>query len=74
MGLDPLLIAFSIVILGGLGSIKGSVIGAHIIGTVETLTITYVDGRLTGVSALVILLIIILVRPYGLYGYEGEAE
>jgi branched-chain amino acid transport system permease protein len=74
MGLDPLLIAFTIVILGGMGSIKGSVIGAHVIGLIETLTITYIDARLTGVSALVIMMIIILIRPSGLYGYTGDTE
>lgn len=74
MGLSPLLIAFAIVILGGMGSIKGSVIGAHIIGVIETVTITYVDARLTGVAALIIMMFIILIRPHGLYGYTGEVE
>ena len=72
MGLDPLLIAFAIVIVGGIGSIKGSVAGAHIIGVIETVTTTYIDARLTGVSALVIMLIILVAMPQGLYGQPGE--
>lgn len=72
MGLEPLLIAFAIVVIGGMGSIKGSVVGAHIIGLVETLTTTYVDARLTGVSALVIMMFIIVARPNGLYGRPQE--
>ena len=72
MGLEPLLIAFAIVVIGGMGSIKGSVVGAHIIGVIETVTTTYVDARLTGVSALVIMMIIIVAMPQGLYGQPGE--
>lgn len=74
MGLDPLLIAFAIVILGGMGSIKGSVVGAHIVGTLETVTVTVIDSRLTGVVALAVMLVIIIVRPHGLFGRPGEAE
>ncbi|MEF8814067.1 MAG: branched-chain amino acid ABC transporter permease [Halovenus sp.] len=74
MGLDPLLIAFAIVIIGGMGSIKGSVVGAHIVGVLETLTVTLIDSRLTGVVALSVMVIIILVMPHGLYGRPGEAE
>jgi branched-chain amino acid transport system permease protein len=74
MGLDPLLIAFAIVILGGMGSIKGSVIGAHIVGSLETVTVTVIDSRLTGVVALGVMLLIIVARPHGLYGRPGETE
>ena len=72
MGLDPLLIAFAIVIIGGIGSIKGSVVGAYIVGVLETITTTMIDGRLTGVIALAVLLIVLLIRPHGLYGRPGE--
>ncbi|MFC6719834.1 branched-chain amino acid ABC transporter permease [Natrialbaceae archaeon GCM10025810] len=72
MGLDPLLIAFAIVIIGGIGSIKGSVVGAYIVGSLETITTTVIDARLTGVIALAVLLIVLLVKPHGLYGRPGE--
>ena len=69
MALDPLLLAFAIVILGGMGSIRGSVIAAYIIGTIEVLTATYIDSRLTGLAAFTILVIILLVKPEGLFGH-----
>lgn len=68
MGLDPLLMAFAITIVGGMGSIKGSVVGAYIVGTLETITTTMIDPRMTGIVALTILLVVIIVRPQGLYG------
>lgn len=73
MGLDPLIISFAIVVLGGLGSVKGSVIAAYIIGYIETVTVTTVDPRLTGVSALLILILVMLLLPEGFYGRESEA-
>jgi branched-chain amino acid transport system permease protein len=68
MGLDPMVLSFAIVVLGGLGSIRGSVLGAYIIGTVETITVSVVDTRLTGVVPLLILIAVLAVRPQGLFG------
>lgn len=73
MGLSPLLLAFTIVILGGLGSIRGSVIGAYMIGFIEVFTTTYVDSRLSGLSAFIILVFILIVKPEGLFGH-GEVD
>lgn len=70
MGIEPMILAFSIVILGGLGSIKGSVIGAHIIGFAETFTTTFISTTLTGVVPLLILVGVLLIRPQGLFGRE----
>ncbi|WP_049995865.1 branched-chain amino acid ABC transporter permease [Halococcus sediminicola] len=69
MGLDPLLLGFAIVIFGGLGSIRGSVIAAYIIGFIDVLTTTYVDATLTGMSAFIILMVILIARPEGLFGH-----
>jgi branched-chain amino acid transport system permease protein len=71
MGTDPLILAFSIVILGGLGSIKGSVVGAYIIGFTETFTVQYVNASLQGFSALVLLIVFLLIKPEGLFGREA---
>jgi len=70
MGRNPLLLSFAIVVLGGLGSIRGSVIGAYIISLLDQLTISYVSSRLTGVSALLVLVVVLLIKPEGLYGRE----
>lgn len=70
MGMNPMTLAFSIVVLGGLGSIRGSIVGAHVIGFVEVFTTTYVNSTLTGVTPLLILVVVLLTRPEGLYGRE----
>ncbi|WP_254839002.1 branched-chain amino acid ABC transporter permease [Natronomonas marina] len=69
----PLILSFAIVILGGLGSIKGSVVGAYIIGFFEIFTINFVPNgsRLAGVSSLALLLVFLLVKPEGLFGREA---
>lgn len=69
MWVFPLIYSFSIVIVGGLGSLTGTVVAAHIIGFAEIATIQ-IDPRFRGVSALVILILIMLVKPTGLFGRE----
>ena len=69
MWVFPLLYSFSIVIVGGLGSIKGTAIAAYIISFVEMFT-TEVDPRYKGLPALIALIVIMLVRPQGLFGRE----
>jgi branched-chain amino acid transport system permease protein len=71
MGTEPLILAFSIVILGGLGSIKGSVVGAYIIGFTETITTSYIDSSLQGFTALVLLIVFLVIKPEGLFGREA---
>lgn len=72
MGRTPLVLSFAIVVLGGLGSIKGSIIGAYIIGTVEVLTVRLVDPNLAGLMPLLVLVAVLLVRPEGLFGQGVE--
>jgi len=73
---DPLVMSFAIVILGGLGSIKGTLIGAFIIGYANVACIYLVPGGMTLGAAvpMVIMLIILLVRPKGLFGKKIEFE
>jgi branched-chain amino acid transport system permease protein len=70
MGRDPLILSFSIVVLGGLGSIQGSLIAAYVIGFLETITTSVIDPRLSGLAGLVVLVLVLLVRPEGLFGRE----
>jgi branched-chain amino acid transport system permease protein len=67
----PLVLSFAIVILGGLGSIKGSVVGAYIIGFFETFTVSFVSSQLAGISSLALLLVFLIVKPEGLFGREA---
>jgi branched-chain amino acid transport system permease protein len=70
MGRNPLVLSFSIVVLGGLGSIRGSLIAAYVIGFLEVITTSVIDPRLTGLAGLVILVAVLLARPEGLFGRE----
>lgn len=70
MGRGPLILSFSIVVLGGIGSIRGSVVGAYLIGFLEVFTVSYVDSSLSGLASLVVLVGVLLVKPEGLFGRE----
>jgi branched-chain amino acid transport system permease protein len=60
--------AFTIVILGGLGSVPGSLIAAYIVGYAETITAYLIAPTLRPIPALLILVIVIYIRPQGLLG------
>jgi branched-chain amino acid transport system permease protein len=68
VGTTPLVIGFVIIVIGGLGSIKGSLIGGVIVGLVQSL-ISGLAAPVYGEMALwIILLLCLLVRPSGLFG------
>jgi len=60
--------ALIIVIMGGVGDIRGAIIAAAIIGLVETAVATLIDPGLTLAAAYVIFLLVLLFRPQGLFG------
>jgi branched-chain amino acid transport system permease protein len=60
--------AFSIVVLGGLGSVSGTVLAAYVVGYIETLTAYLVAPSLRAVPALVLLVLVLYFRPQGLLG------
>jgi branched-chain amino acid transport system permease protein len=76
MWLAPLVTMLAIVVLGGLGSLKGSLIGAFIIGYVEAITVFTVPAGsyLKGAVALSIMILVLLIRPEGLFGVVFEEE
>jgi len=76
MWLAPLVTMLAIVVLGGLGSLKGSLIGSLIIGYVEAITVFAVPAGayLKGAVALLIMVIVLLARPEGLFGVAFEEE
>ncbi len=59
---------FPVVILGGLESIGGAIIGGLIIGLIETFTSGYISASLKEVVPYIVLVFILLVKPYGLFG------
>ena len=62
------LIVFPVVILGGLDSVPGTVIGGVVIGLLKQYVSGYADPGLAEVIPYVVLVAILLVRPYGLFG------
>lgn len=61
---------FPVVILGGLDSIGGAIIGGIIIGLLETFTGGYLSPSLRDVVPYIILVLILLLKPYGLFGLK----
>ena len=64
------LAVFPVVILGGLDSIPGAVIGGVIIGLLQAYAGGYIGGGFNTVMPFVVLVLILMVRPYGLFGQE----
>lgn len=67
-GWGPFLKAFVIVVLGGLGSTRGAFIAAFILGIVEAFVIFYLGASWTMPVWLIVLLVVLMVRPKGLFG------
>jgi branched-chain amino acid transport system permease protein len=60
--------AFSIVVLGGLGSVSGSLAAAYVVGYLETVTAYLVSPSIRTIPALILLVLVVYVRPQGLLG------
>jgi branched-chain amino acid transport system permease protein len=76
MWMHPLIMMMAVVVLGGLGSIKGSFIGAYILGFAEALVVFLapMGAFLKGSVALSIMILVLLIRPEGLFGVAFEEE
>ncbi len=68
MGLNLVLLMFAGVILGGLGTAFGAVVGSLVVGLLAQLSTAFFDAELQTVWALLLLIIVLLVRPQGLLG------
>lgn len=73
-GYDILLKSLAVCIIGGLESTLGVVVAAFILGYAEVLTGMYISSSLTMVVPLLCMLIILLIRPSGLFGKHKELE
>lgn len=74
MGQLASLKAFTVVILGGLGSFVGAILGALVVGSAESLTATYISSGYSEAVAFLLLLIILIVRPQGILGRRAGVE
>jgi branched-chain amino acid transport system permease protein len=76
MWMEPLILMMAVVVLGGLGSIKGSFVAAYILGFTEALVVFMIPkgAFLKGSVALTIMILVLLLRPEGLFGISFEEE
>jgi branched-chain amino acid transport system permease protein len=76
MWMHPLIMMMAVVVLGGLGSLKGSFVGAYILGFAEALVVFLIPkgAFLKGSVALSVMILVLLIRPEGLFGISFEEE
>jgi branched-chain amino acid transport system permease protein len=72
MGMDPLLMSFIVVIIGGLGSIKGSVVAALIIGMSNGIISVFFSPTLASILATLAVALLLAARPEGLFGVKAR--
>ena len=68
MGGDPLFKSFVVIVLGGLGSIKGTIVSAYILGMVEAFTALFLGMFWLLPIGFLIMMIVLLLRPSGIFG------
>ena len=68
MWVAPLIIAVAVVIVGGIGSIIGSLVVAHLIGFMETISSSLIAPELNGVFTMLLIIGVLVVSPKGLFG------
>jgi branched-chain amino acid transport system permease protein len=73
MGHSVIVTAFIIIIVGGIGSLEGAVLAAILYGFVHTFVTTIYDGTLANIVGLLLMLIVLIVRPTGLFGAKERA-
>ena len=66
--------AFPAALVGGLDSLAGALLGALVIGAAEVLSIQYIDPLLSDVIPFVVLILMLVVRPWGLFGTREELD
>jgi len=70
MGEPVIFTSLTIIILGGFGSIPGSILAAFILATTEVMIVSFLGARYVSLAFYGIILLVLLVKPSGLLGYE----
>ncbi len=74
MGVEMILLAFIVVILGGMGSMGGSVLAALVIGVTQSLFSLWMNPQRVAIAIFAIMIVVLVVRPRGFFGREGVLE
>ncbi|MEE3125292.1 MAG: branched-chain amino acid ABC transporter permease, partial [SAR324 cluster bacterium] len=70
MGLEPLLLSFIVVIIGGLGSLRGTLVAAFIVGISDGFISVFYEPTLAKMLATVLVAAVLVLKPTGLFGEE----
>ena len=74
VGFQNALIAFVVVVLGGLGSLPGAVLGGLLIGFVEVMSGYFISPSMKQIVYFAVFILVLVVRPAGLLGHRGSEE
>ena len=74
MGVEMILLAFIVVILGGMGSLGGSVIAAFVIGIAQSVLTLWMNPQRVAIAIFGLMIVVLVVRPRGFFGREGVFE
>jgi branched-chain amino acid transport system permease protein len=72
VGAMPTTIAFAIIIMGGLGSIKGAIVGGLLYGIAEQLASLLIGGTWGSAIAFTLLIVVLIIKPNGIFGEKGD--
>lgn len=73
MGHSVIVTAFIVIIVGGIGSLEGAVVAAIIYAFVHTFVTTFVDGVVADIAGLLLMLLVLVIKPTGLFGVKERA-
>jgi len=73
MGHSIIVTAFIVIIVGGIGSLEGAVLASVIYAVVHTFVTTFYDGVLADITGLALMLLVLIVKPTGLFGTANRA-
>ena len=68
MGYSAGLKAFTAAVLGGIGNIKGAMVGGLLLGVIESVAVTFINPAFKDVIAFVVLILVLMFRPEGIFG------
>ncbi len=74
VGMQPLYLAWYVVILAGLGNVQGAIIGAFIVALLQTLAVNFVGLGWVDVLPTAFIILILLFKPSGLFGSEVKGR
>src|SRR5690606_30043994 len=72
VGMLPATKSFVIVVLGGMGSVAGSLVGGLIMGVLEAFGAVYISYQYQDVFGFILLILVLMLRPWGLFGERAR--